>query len=132
MQGIDAAYKTLSTLEAPTEKMSSTLMLLLNAGIGDDDAGVTHLTNTVRVAAYGLSSAQVVSVLRQYGTYKQPSLIDGVVNSELQGVFTKFVAAKRSFTKFTGMLKNSTLRELAFEVSEEIEKISILIRSCQK
>lgn len=132
MQGIDQASKSLYLVDDASNKMLSTMMGLLNSGVGEDDARVTHLTNAVQLASIGLTSAQVVSTLRQYGSFKQPALVDGIVNIELQGAFTKFVVAQRSFVRFTGSLRNSTLREQAFMASQELEKIITTIRACQK
>lgn len=132
MQGIEAASKSSHLLDEASNKMSSTMMGLLNSGVGEDDAYVTHLTNAVQLASVGLTSAQVVSTLRQHGSFKQPALFDGIVNNELQGAFTKFVFAQRSFVRFTGSLKNSTLRDQAFTTSQELDKIINKIRACQK
>lgn len=84
------------------------------------------------MASASLNSALVVSTLRRQGSFKQPALIDEIVKIEFQGAFEKFRSAKDSFTKFTGSLKNSSLREQAFTASQELEKITNKIRACQK
>lgn len=132
MLGLEATLNTASALDSASMRMSSTQMGLLASGVAADNETVVHLTNAAQSASSALNSALVVSTMRQNGTFKQPTLIDSLVKNEFQGTFSKFKNARDSFVKYTGSLKNATLREEAFQVSQELEKISTQIRACQK
>lgn len=132
MQGLDATLNTVSALEEASKNMSSTMFAILSSGATTDTDTVNFLSDSASRASMGLNSAQVISTLRQYGSFKQPTLIDNLVKNEFQVTYEKFRQAKDTYMKFTGSLKNPILREQAFTVSQELEKITTQIRSCQK
>lgn len=132
MQGIDETLNVTSTLDLANNKMSTIKMALLESGIDRDNSLATYLTDVAQQAMDSLKSASVISALRQQGSFKQLVSIDNIVRVEFQITFAKLNSARNSFVNFTGSLKNPSLREQALQVSQELEKISTMIRSCQK
>jgi hypothetical protein len=114
------------------KKLSSTNLALLESGVIADYYEVDHLLNTAQLASAGLNSAQIITAMRQNGRFAQPEVIDRILKIEFNGTFAKFKNAGIGFVKLTGVLKNPSLREQAFQLSQELEKILLQIRACEK
>lgn len=133
MQGIERSFMAHgAALDEANNKMSDTMLALLNSGVATDDSNIAHLSNLTTMASLSLGSAYVVSIMRKDGTFKQASYIDGMVRVQHQIAFNNFSRVKGSYVKFAGALKNQSLREQAFQVFQEIEKISFQLQSCEK
>ncbi len=113
-------------------KLSSTNLALLESGVTNDYDEVEHLLNAAHLASAGLNSAQIITVLRQNGRFEQPEVIDRILKFEFNATFAKFKRAGIGFVKLTGALKNPSLREQAFQLSQALEKILLQIRACEK
>lgn len=114
------------------KKLSATNLALLESRVMTDYYEVDHLLNTAQLASAGLNSAQIITAMRQNGTFGQPEVIDRILKIEFNGMFMKFKHAGIGFVKLTGALKNPSLREQAFQLSQELEKILLQIRACEK
>lgn len=132
MRGIDSVMNSSVNLGGASMQMSTTLMSLLNSGIDTDDATVRHLLSATEMTDAALSSAGVISTLRQLGSYKQIENVDKLVNLQFQSFYNNIKYARGQFTRFTGALKNPSLKEQAFEISQRLEKISKLVSACEK
>jgi hypothetical protein len=129
MQGIDGA--STAHLDESSTKLASALASVVGPNIGDA-ATINYLTLQAQMAADSLGSALIVSNLRQHGSFKKQQTIDELVNIQFQLTHRAFKNAKESFVRFTGSLVNSSLREQAFIVAKELDKISVTIRSCER
>lgn len=114
------------------KKLSATNLALLESGVMTDYYEVEVLLNTAQLASESLNSAQIITAMRQNGTFGQPEVIDRILKIEFNGMFMKFKRAGIGFVKLTGALKNPSLREQAFQLSQELEKILLQIRACEK
>lgn len=132
MSGLDRAFNSSSVLDNAVSEMDSTMLALLNSGVVTDNEVVVALSNSASMASMSLSSAAVISSLRQQGSFKQTTLVDDLVRLHFQLTFEKFTSAKNSFVKFTGSMKNPTLRNQALKVSQELDSIASLLKACQK
>ncbi len=132
MRGIDTAMNSSISLGDSYMQMSKTMMSLLNSGIDVDDATVKHLLSATEMTDAALSSAGVISTLRQLGSYKQTESVDKLVNLQFQNFYKNVKYARSQYTRFTGALKNQSLREQAFDISQKLESISRLISACEK
>lgn len=133
MQGVEIAFlQHDATLRAATSKMTNTMLALLNSDANADDAVVTHLANASDMVSSSLMSASAINTVRQAGTFRQVTQVDGLVKNLNLQAHASVKYAKTSFVKNTGALKNASLRDQAFQVSQELEKISMRISSCEK
>ena len=132
MQGIEAAMDVSPQLEAAYTKMSGTLMTLLNSGVDADNNTAQHLLSATEMTNTNLSSSLVISTLRQTGNFKKTDSIDKMISLHFQSLFVSVKYAKNQFIKFTGSLKNASLREQSFEISQHLEKVSNQISACEK
>lgn len=131
MLGLNNTLKS-SAHDELINKISSTNLALLESGVMTDYYEVDHLINTAQLASAGLNSAQIITAMRQNGRFGQPEVIDRLMKNEFNGTFAKFKHARIGFVKLTGALKNPSLREQAFQLSQELEKILLQIRACEK
>lgn len=132
MQGLDSSLKSTAALDEAIGKMFNSNMTLRSSGVFIDSEIVDFITEKAEQVSISLKASVVMSTLRQHGSYKQQKFIDELIRSEFQVTFERVRRVKATLVKFTGTLKNPKLQEQAFQLSQELERITAQISACQK
>lgn len=133
MKGIfEASQRLSSSLEESNRELSATMGALLSANVQEDYATVIDLTSKVSSVSLLLDTTSALSILRESGAFKDVRAVDKVVANRFQvlHIETKFV--RDSFTKYVGSLRNVSLRNQAFVVSQQLDKVLEQLKGCQK
>jgi hypothetical protein len=130
--GIEIALNLSTQLDESNTRLMKDMAVLLNSGVVTDNDIASHLSSQVSVTSTAITNAGVISTLKQAGTFKQPKLVDKLVDGQFQNLFITVGAAKNSFVKWTGAIKNQSLKDQALASSQQLEKIHNSIRSCEK
>lgn len=93
---------------------------------------VIQLVNEARVVGEAMDSVLVSSTLRQAGVFKPSKNLELLLDTQFQAAFETVRFAQDTFTRNVGTLTTPPLREKALSVSQQLEKISRVIRSCEK
>jgi hypothetical protein len=132
MAGIEIALNLSTPLDESNTRFMKDMAVLLNSGVITDNDVAAHLSAQVNLASTAITNAGVISTLKQAGTFKQPKLVDKLVDGQFQNLFVTVTSAKSSFVKWTGAMKNQSLKDQALASSQQLEKIHNAIRTCEK
>jgi hypothetical protein len=132
MMGIESAMNLSAELDESNTKFMRDMAALLNSGVAIDNDIASYLSSQVSITSTAIISAGVISTLKQAGTFKQPKLVDKLVDGQFQTLNITVATAKNSFAKWVGAIKNQNLKDQAFASSQKLEKIYESIRLCSK
>jgi hypothetical protein len=132
MAGIETALNLSTPLDEGNTRFMKDMAVLLNSGVITDNDVAGHLSAQVSLTSTAITNAGVISTLKQAGTFKQPKLVDKLVDGQFQNLFVTVSSAKSSFVKWTGAIKNQSLKDQALASSQHLEKIHNSIRTCEK
>jgi hypothetical protein len=132
MTGIEIALNLSTPLDESNTRFMKDMAVLLNSGVIADNDVASHLSAQVSLTSTAITNAGVISTLKQAGTFKQPKLVDKLVDGQFQNLFVTVTSAKSSFVKWTGAIKNHSLKDQALASSQQLEKIHSSIRACEK
>lgn len=132
MAGIEIALNLSTPLDEGNTQFMKDMAVLLNSGVITDNDVAGHLSAQVSLTSTAITNAGVISTLKQAGTFKQPKLVDKLVDGQFQNLFVTVTSAKSSFVKWTGAIKNQSLKDQALASSQQLEKIHNSIRTCEK
>lgn len=132
MGGIEIALNLSTTLDESNTRFMKDMAVLLNSGVITDNDVAGHLSAQVSLTSTAITNAGVISTLKQAGTFKQPKLVDKLVDGQFQNLYVTVTSAKSSFVKWTGAIKNQSLKDQALASSQQLEKIHNSIRTCEK
>lgn len=130
--GIEIALNLSTQLDESNTRLMKDMAVLLNSGVVTDNDIASHLSSQVSLASTAITNAGVISTLKQAGSFKQPKLVDKLVDGQFQNLFVTVTSAKSSFVKWTGAIKNQSLKDQALASSQQLEKIHNAIRTCEK
>lgn len=108
------------------DKNKNSIDLLVN------QATVLQLVNEARLVEQVMNAVLISTTLRQAGVFKSSRNLDLLLDTQFQSAFESVKFAQDAFTRNVNTLSRPLLREKALAVSQQLEKISSVIRSCEK